>query len=48
MISLYTTLAQPDFYYIRTIWFQGSTPAQREIFVNDISYEVIEHVIRTL
>ena len=34
-ISFYTTLAQPDFYYISTVWFQGSTPVQREIFVND-------------
>ena len=34
-ISFYTTLAQPDFYNISTIWFQGSTPVQPEIFVND-------------
>ena len=35
-ISLYTTLAQPDFYYISKIWFQDSTPAQPEIFVDDM------------
>ena len=35
-ISLYTTLAQPDFYYINKIWFQDSTPAQPEIFVDDM------------
>ena len=27
-ISMYTTLAQPEFYCIRTTWFQGSTLAQ--------------------
>ena len=31
-ISFYTTLAQLDSYYIRKTWFQGSTPAQPEIF----------------
>ena len=35
-ISLYTTLAQPDFYYIRKIWFQDSTPGQLKIFVDDM------------
>ena len=35
-ISLYTTLAQSDFRYIRTTWLQGSTPAQPESFVDDI------------
>ena len=42
-ISLYTTLAQPDFYYISKIWFQDSTPAQPEIFVDDM----IVHYTRT-
>ena len=34
-ISFFTKLAQPDFYYISTIWFQGSAPVQPEIFLND-------------
>ena len=42
-ISLYTTLAQPDFYYISKIWFQDSTPAQPEIFVDDM----VLHYTRT-
>ena len=32
-ISLHTTLAQPDFLYIGTTWFQGSTLVQIEIFI---------------
>ena len=43
-ISLYTTLAQPDFYYISTIWFQDSTPAQHGIFVGNM----IVHFIQTI
>ena len=35
-ISLYTTLAQPYFYYIRKIGFQNSTTAQPEIFVDNM------------
>ena len=42
-ISLYTTLSQPDFYYISKIWFQDSTAAQPEIFVDDI----VVHYTRT-
>ena len=42
-ISLYTTLAQPDFHYISKIWFQDSTPAQPEIFVDDM----VVHYTRT-
>ena len=42
-ISLYTTLTQLDFQYIRRIWFQNSTPAQLEIFVDDM----IIHYTRT-
>ena len=34
-ISFYTTIPQLDFYYIPTIWIQGSSPVQSEIFVND-------------
>ena len=50
--NLTTTLAQPDFYYISRIWFQGSTPAQHQIFVNDtILYITLTqpdfHYIRT-
>ena len=42
-ISLYTTLAQPDFYYINKIWFQDSTPAQPEIFVDDMVDTTLAH-----
>ena len=37
-MSLYTTLAQPDFYCISSIWSQDSTPAQSEIFVDNMIY----------
>ena len=33
---LYTTLTQPDFHYIHAASFQGSTPPQSEIFVDNI------------
>ena len=50
-ISFYFTLAQPVFYYIITIWLQGSTPVQPEIFVSDtILYTLAQpdfHYIRT-
>ena len=42
-ISLYTTLAQTNFYYISKIWFQDSTPAQPEILVDDM----VVHYTRT-
>ena len=32
-ITLYTTIKQLDSHYICTSWFQGSTPAQPEIFL---------------
>ena len=35
-ISLHTTLAQPDIYYVSRILFQNSTPARREVFVEDM------------
>ena len=35
-MSFYTTIAQPDSHYITTTLFQGSTPAQPEIFADDI------------
>ena len=38
-----TTLAQPGFYYISKIWFPDSTPAQPEIFVDDM----VAHYTRT-
>ena len=37
-ISLYTTLAQPDFYYINKIWFQDSTLTQPEIFISMVRW----------
>ena len=37
-ISLYTTLAQPDFYYINKIWFQDSTLTQPEIFISRVRW----------
>ena len=42
-ISLYTALAQPGFYYISKIWVQDSTPAQPQIFVDDM----VVHYTRT-
>ena len=42
-ISLWTTLTQPDFYDITKIWFQDSTPAQPEIFVDNM----VVHYART-
>ena len=36
IISLYTTIAQPDSHYIATTWFQGSTPAQPEILTDNL------------
>ena len=39
-IWLYTTLAQPDFHYICTTWFQGSTLAQPQIFISMIKWHI--------
>ena len=39
-IWLYTTLAQPDFHYICTTWFQGSTLAQPEIFISMVKWNI--------
>ena len=39
-IWLYTTLAQPGFYDICTTWFQGSTLAQREIFISMVKWHI--------
>ena len=39
-IWLYTTLAQPDFHYICTTWFQGSTLAQPEIFISNVKWHI--------
>ena len=41
-ITLYTTIKQLDSHYICTSWFQGSTPAQPEIFVCIWFYTTLE------
>ena len=42
-ISSYTTLAQPEFDYILTTWFQGSTLAQPEIFFFLVKWHISRH-----
>ena len=37
---MYITLVQTDFRYIRTIWFQGSTFAQPEIFIFIVKWHI--------
>ena len=39
-VLLYTTLAQPDFHYISTTWFQSSTLVQPEIFIFMVKWDV--------
>ena len=42
VITFYTTIKQLDSHYICTSWFQGSTPAQPEIFVRIWFYTTLE------
>ena len=42
VITLYTTIKQLHSHYICTSWFQGSTPAQPEIFVWIWFYTTLE------
>ena len=42
IISFYTTMEQLDSHYICTSWFQGSTPAQSEIFERISFYTTLE------
>ena len=42
-IWLYTTLAQPNFHYIGTNWFQGPTLAQPEIFIFMVKWHISLH-----
>ena len=42
IISFYTTMEQLDSHYICTSWFQGSTPAQSEIFARISFYTTLE------
>ena len=39
-IWLYSTLAQPDFHYTCTTWFQRSTLAQPEIFIFMVKWHI--------
>ena len=45
IISFYTTMEQLDSHYICTSWFQGSTPAQPEIFARISFYTTLEQPI---
>ena len=42
-ISLYTTLAQPDFHYICRTWFQSFTLAQPKIFIFMVKWHISRH-----